>query len=143
MIEGLISGKLYGRAEQRTGRSGRSYTTAKVRAATGEADAVFVNVVAFSESAQAGLLALDDGDAVAMAGTLTPKAWIDREQQPRPALDMVVAQVLTAYHLKRKRSAVAPECQHSPTSAGKDRPAPTGGDDLGRNDDEWLRGGQA
>lgn len=147
MIEGLVSGKLHGRPEQRTGKSGKAFTVAKVRAAVaGDGEAVFVNVVAFSESAQAALLALGDGDAVALAGTLTPKAWTDREGTARPALDMVAAQVLTAYHVKRKREAVAAGGEQRQQQARQDqqqRPQDQGPGDFGPEDDEWLRGGPA
>ena len=107
MIEALITGKLHQRAEERTSKGGRPFVTAKVRAAVGEAEGVFVNVVAFSESAGAALLALDAGDSLAMAGTLKPGAWIDREGNARPGLDLVAAQVMTLYGLKRRRAAAA------------------------------------
>ncbi|WP_157270747.1 single-stranded DNA-binding protein [Azohydromonas aeria] len=106
MIEGLIAGKVYGRPEQRVGNnSGKPFVTAKVRAATAGGETLFVNVLAFDAGAQAALLALGDGDAVSLAGTLTPKVWTDREGQARPSLDMVASQVLTAYQVKRKRDA--------------------------------------
>jgi single-stranded DNA-binding protein len=63
----------------------------------------------------AALLALGDGDSVALAGSLTPKVWTDREGNSRPALDLVAHQVLTAYHVTRKRKAVRPpEQAHRP-----------------------------
>jgi single-stranded DNA-binding protein len=107
MIEGLVSGKVYGRPEQRVGNnSGKPFVTAKVRAATAGGETLFVNVLAFDATAQAALLALSDGDAVSLAGTLTPKVWTDREGQARPAMDMIASGVLTAYQVKRKRDAV-------------------------------------
>lgn len=105
MIEALIGGKLHGTAQHKTGKTGRAFVTAKVRAHSGEGD-VFVNVVAFSESAGEALLALGDGEAVSVAGTVKPSAWIDRDGQARPSLDMVAAQVLTVYHVNRKRKAL-------------------------------------
>ena len=62
-----------------------------------------MRLTAFSGSACAALLALDDGDAV--AGTLKDGAWVDRDGAARPNLDMVVAQVLTAYHVQRRHQA--------------------------------------
>ncbi|NML18126.1 single-stranded DNA-binding protein [Azohydromonas caseinilytica] len=126
MIEGLVSGKVYGRPEQRVGtNSGKPFATAKVRAATSNGETLFVNVLAFDATAQAALLALSDGDAVSLAGTLTPKVWTDREGQARPALDMVASQVLTAYQVKRKRDAVSstdrPLGQKLPASQDDDR----------------------
>ena len=122
MIEALITGKLHQRAEERTGKTGRQFVTAKVRTAAGEDAALFVNVVAFSESACAALLALDVGDSLAMAGTLKPSAWIDREGNARPGLDLVAAQVLTLYGLKRRRAAAGePEGQEHPEKARQGR----------------------
>ncbi|MBB5467250.1 single-stranded DNA-binding protein [Paraburkholderia sp. CI2] len=105
MIDGLIAGKLYGTAQTRTGQSGKAFVTAKVRAAVGDGETLFVNVITFSDTAAAALLALEDGDAVALAGTLSPKVWTDKHGEARPALDMVAHAVLTAYHVRRKRRA--------------------------------------
>src|SRR5579871_4169115 len=75
MVDGLVSGKLYGTATSRTSQNGKQFVTAKVRAAVGDGEALFVNVIAFSTTAGEALLALADGDSVALAGTLTPKAY--------------------------------------------------------------------
>ncbi|SOY48372.1 single-stranded DNA-binding protein [Cupriavidus taiwanensis] len=109
MIDGLIGGKVFGKPGERTGQSGKRFVTAKVRAAGGDGESLFVNVIAFSDSARAALLALDDGDSVALSGSLTPKVWTDKNGETRPALDMVAHAVLTAYHVKRKRQAVQPQ----------------------------------
>jgi len=110
VIDGLVGGKLYGKAERRTGaQSGKPFVVAKVRAATGAGESLFVNCIAFTESAGAALLALEDGDSVALTGTVNPKPWLDREGTPRVALDMTVSAVLTAYTVKKKRAALAPE----------------------------------
>jgi single-stranded DNA-binding protein len=137
MIEGLVSGKVYGRPEQRVGNnSGKPFVTAKVRAATAGGETLFVNVLAFDATAQAALLALSDGDAVSLAGTLTPKVWMDREGQARPALDMIISQVLTVYQVKRKRDAVGGAEQplrqaHAPARQGSHRaPVPAAGPDA-------------
>ena len=107
MIEALISGKLLGQPSVKMAKTGKPFVTAKVRVHAGDSD-VFVNVIAFSESACKALLALESGDSVSLAGSLTPKAWTDREGVVRPALDLVASQVLTAYHVARKRKAVEP-----------------------------------
>ena len=73
MIDAIVSGKVYGKPAQRNSKTGAAFTVAKLRVATSASESLFVNVIAFSESAQAALLALDDGDAAALAGTLTPR----------------------------------------------------------------------
>lgn len=106
MIDALIAGKLHGQPAQRTSKTGKPFVTAKVRTHVGDAD-VFVNVITFSETSKAALLALSDGDSVALSGALKPSAWTDREGNARPSLDMTVSAVLTAYHVTKKRKAIA------------------------------------
>lgn len=105
MVEGLIAGTLVGLAETRQGKNGSSFALAKVKATTGDGESLIVNVIAFATEASATLMALDDGDAVALAGALTPKVWTDKQGNTRPALDMVATQVLTAYQAGQKRDA--------------------------------------
>lgn len=106
MIDGLIGGKLYGQPTERTSKTGKPFAIAKVRAAAGDGESLFVNVIAFDDAPVAALLGLSDGDSVALSGSLTPKVWTDKEGNTRPSLDMVAHQVLTAYHVKRKRAAM-------------------------------------
>ncbi len=136
-IEALILGKLHQRPEQRSSKSGRPFVTAKVRAAMAEGESVFVNVIAFSESAGAALLALEVGDAVALAGTLKPGAWVDRDGNARPSVDMVASKVLTVYGLRKKRDT----CAQAAARLQAHEPA-TASEDFGQ-DDAWLKGGAA
>ena len=138
MIEAIITGKLHQRAEERTSKGGRPFVTAKVRTAAGEADSLFVNVVAFSESACAALLALDVGDSLAVAGTLKAGAWIDRDGNARPSLDLVAAQVLTLYGMKRRRAAAGGDAMVSPKVAGETAHRQHDPEDFGPQD--WPGG---
>jgi single-stranded DNA-binding protein len=97
MIEGLVAGTLVGLAEQRQGKNGSSYTLAKVKAGSAEDENLIVNVITFSRETGATLMALNEGDAVALTGALTPKVWTDKQGNTRPALDMIASQVLTVY----------------------------------------------
>lgn len=107
MIEGLIAGTLVGLAETRQGKNDTRFALAKVKAIAGDGESLMVNVIAFATEASAALMALDDGDAVALAGALTPKVWTDKQGNTRPALDMVATQVLTVYHAQKKQSEIA------------------------------------
>lgn len=119
MIDALIAGTLHGKPASRTGKNGNPFTVAKVRAPLADGESLFVSVIAFDQATAAALLALDGGDPVALAGTLTPKVWTDKQGEPRPALDMVAHAVVTPYHVTRKRTTM---------KAGK-QPAPDGLDD--------------
>ena len=105
MIDGLIGGKLHGKPVQRTGQSGKQFVTAKVRTPTTAGDTLFVNVITFSESVGAILLALEDGDSVCLSGALTPKVWTDSKGESRPVLDMVAHAAISSYNVTRKRQA--------------------------------------
>ena len=110
MIDAILSGRIYGTpAEKTSGKTGKRFVTAKVRAAAGDGESLFVNVIAFDGSVCAGLLALGDGDSVSLSGALTPKVWTDRDGHTRPALDLVAHGLLTSYHVTRKRKAMQPE----------------------------------
>ena len=49
MIDGLISGKLHGTPTERISKTGKPFALAKVRAAAGDGEILFVNVIAFDE----------------------------------------------------------------------------------------------
>jgi hypothetical protein len=104
VINGLISGKLVGLAEIREGKNASKYVIAKVRATGGDGEAIVVNAIAFASEACAALMGLDDGDSVALCGGLTPKVWIDKNGIAKPALDMVVSNVMTVYQAGLKQS---------------------------------------
>ncbi|MBV7541909.1 single-stranded DNA-binding protein [Acidovorax sp. sic0104] len=95
MIDGLVAGRLYGDPEQRTDKAGKLFSVARVRAATADGETLFVNVIAFDGGVRAALHRLHDGDALALAGSLAPKVWTDKQGNARPALDMVAHRVVT------------------------------------------------
>jgi hypothetical protein len=67
MITALISGSLFRNPECRTSKSGKVFATATLRINDGDGSQ-YVHVVAFSESAQAELLRLKDGDCFFRTG---------------------------------------------------------------------------
>ena len=96
MIDGLIAGRLMGDASRRVDKTGRTYVVARVLARNKADEEFIVNVIAFDDAPCEALLALTDGDALCLAGSLTPKVWTDKQGNARPSLDMVVTRVLTA-----------------------------------------------
>ena len=108
MIDALIGGKVFGTPTKRTGASGKPFVVAKVRTPMADGETVFVSVIAFNEDVGCALLALSDGDSVALSGALTPKVWQPANGAPKPALDLVAHAVVTTYHVQRKRQAMQP-----------------------------------
>jgi hypothetical protein len=98
MIEGLVAGHIWGEPEKRVGKNNSLFVVAKVRAQGSQPELVIVNVIAFDPVACKALLALRDGDAVSLGGSLLPKVWIDKQGVSRAALDMIASRVLTLGH---------------------------------------------
>lgn len=96
MIEALVAGRLHGDPVQRIDKAGKAFSVARLRASAAEGDTFLVNVIAFDAAVRTALHRLRDGDALALAGSVTPKVWLDKQGNPRPALDMVAHRVLSA-----------------------------------------------
>lgn len=106
MIDALIAGRIHGKPGQRTSSNGNPFATAKLRVSVRTGETYFVNVIAFAEQAISALLALSDGDSVALAGELTPKVYTPANGDPRASLDLLTHAVLTEYHVIRRRQAM-------------------------------------
>ena len=107
MIDALIGGRLYGKPQSRTSKNGNPFATAKVRTPMANGESAFVNVIAFSDSTRAALLALVEGVFFALAGKLKVSVYTDKDGQSRPSLDLTAFAVLTEYDVQCKRQAVA------------------------------------
>ncbi len=139
MIDALVRAKIYQPARERlAAATGRPFVTGKALASVGEGASVFVNLVAFDETACAALMALDAGDAVALAGTLKPGAWLDREGNARPAVDMVVQAVVSPYAARRKQAALQAAVATTVPGAASAMPAPARPPGMDHEDDAWL-----
>jgi single-stranded DNA-binding protein len=107
VIDALIAGRLYGKPQGRTSKNGKAFATAKLRAAMANGETAFVNVIAFSDTAKAALLALVDGDSTAISGELKVSVYQAADGTTRPSLDLVAHAVVSAYDVQRKRKAAA------------------------------------
>jgi len=123
MIDALISGHLHGAPKARTSQAGKPFATCTVRTTTRDGATVFVNVIAFAESAVTALLALCAGDAVALSGEATLKVYTPPGGEPRPSLDLLAHRVLSAYHVSKTRRAVQ-DGNAPPPPTRDDGPAP-------------------
>jgi hypothetical protein len=102
MIDGLVAGRLMGDASRRIDKAGRTYIVARVLARNRADEEFIVNVIAFDDAPGAALLALADGDALTLAGALTPKVWVDKQGVHRPSLDLIATRVLSAQDAGRQ-----------------------------------------
>ena len=107
MIDVLLAGTLHAAPERKTSQSGREFVTAKLRAAAHNGETVFVSVVAFDAAVGEALLSMGAGESVAIVGSVTPKAWLTQQGEPRCGLDMVAHALLTVHHVQRRREAAS------------------------------------
>ena len=78
--------------ETRTGKSGKPFTTAKLRIDTGEEQSTWASVIAFANEAER-LARLGDGDAVSLSGTAKLQAYIAKSGEPKASLSITVDEV--------------------------------------------------
>jgi hypothetical protein len=99
MIYALVSGALFKASEARTSKAGKPFVTATIRAKDGETT-LWWKVVAFSESAQAELMRLGDGDAVRQVELYTPDGG-----ETKLSLSIVADRVLALRQPPKERKA--------------------------------------
>jgi|GEM_PF-1055849 single-stranded DNA-binding protein len=115
MISALITGTLFRTPEQRESKSGKFFTKACLKIASGETSQ-FVSLIAFGESAQAGLLSLHDGDALSAQGTLKCELYEASDGSKKLSLNLTVSQILPLKQPARERKQKA---EAQPAKPGK------------------------
>jgi Single-strand binding protein family len=88
----LISGQLYRAPEHRVSKAGKPFVTATLKAKDGDESQGW-KILAFSESIQAELLHLQDGDAISAQGAFKAELY-DRDGEKRLSLSIVADNVL-------------------------------------------------
>jgi len=101
MIECLATCLLMGKAEVHPAADGRRIVSARMRVQV-EGDWVLGNVVTTTNQAGDALLALRDGEAIALAGSLLPTAWVDDDGGPRIILKVIAHTALTVRHARMR-----------------------------------------
>ncbi len=132
-IDALLTGKLMNQPTQRTSKNGNPFTVCRIRVAgagAGESDSLLANCIAFAEPAQAALLALAPGEAVAVAGSLKVGTWTTNDGTTKPSLDVTASAVLSTYAIAKRRKAAQPEQdgrqEQRPSHAAWQAAAPAG-----------------
>ncbi len=134
MIATLISGTLFRNPECRTSKSGKQFVTATVRLKDGEGSQ-YVRVVAFSESGQAELLRLRDGDSLSAQGQFKAEIYAKDGGEPKLSLSIIADQILALRQLPKDRQAKAPVPPRKDTRPRQERCAGQWAPGAGPNDD--------
>jgi single-stranded DNA-binding protein len=94
MAHVLVTGALFKAPEQRTSKAGKPFVTATIKAKDGDS-AQWWRVIAFSESAQAELMRLTDGDALSVQGGLKVEMYAKDGGEPKLSLSIIG---ITSWH---------------------------------------------
>jgi single-stranded DNA-binding protein len=108
VIDALIHGRIYGKPQSRTGKSGTTrFVTANVRVPMADGESVFANVICFAAPVGNTLLALDDGASVSVSGELKVSTYVAKDGTTKSNINVTAHELLTPYHVQRRRKAVA------------------------------------
>ena len=122
MIRALVSGVLYEAPKVHTGKSGKPFTTAKVRADGKDGATVWCSIIAFNAEGER-LATLQQGAALSVSGRAEVSAWSDKQGEPKAGLSLMVDELAT---LKAKPK--PPGEARQPSRRPARHPAPTGAD---------------
>ena len=89
MIRALLSGVLHCDPQTRTSRGGQPFTTAKLRADTGDGNTVWVRLIGFGQEGER-LATLKAGAAVSVSGRAKLSSWLSKDGSPAGGLDVTV-----------------------------------------------------
>lgn len=103
MIEAMITGKLVADPVQRTAANGNAFWTATARVPAG-ADAVFVGITAFDETAAARLARLAKGSAVTAVGELQATSWTGKDGTERKGWRLTAHELLSVAQARGRRN---------------------------------------
>ena len=107
MIRCLLSGVLHCDPQTRVSRGGQPFTTAKLRADTGDGNTVWCSVIGFGDVGER-LAALKAGTAISVSGRAKLSSWLGKSGEPAAGLDLVVDELIT---LRGKPKAQGQEAQ--------------------------------
>lgn len=102
MIESIVSGRLSDRPHQRTDTTGRPFVTATVRVLTGDENQPYrhVKVNAYGDKPKMALLGLEEGEAMAVTGTLSVWTAVNSEGTITPRFCITAVRVMSLYRAK-------------------------------------------
>jgi single-stranded DNA-binding protein len=103
----IVTGALYRAPEQRTSKAGKPFVTATIRAKDGEA-LQWWRVTVFSETAQAEIMRLAEGDSLAVQGSFKTELYTPDGGETKLSLSIIADRVLALRQPPKERKAKTP-----------------------------------
>jgi single-stranded DNA-binding protein len=132
----LVSGALFRAPEQKTSKSGKPFVVATIRVKDRE-DWQWWRVTVFSESAQAELLRLSEGDSVSAQGAMTAGLYLKDNGETKLTFSLVADQVMALRPAPAERKPAKPKPEPAPPDprSRQERCAGSWAPGSGPNDD--------
>ena len=102
MTAALVTGTLFRAPEQRTSKAGKPFTVTTIKAKDGDAFQWW-RVTAFSESAQAELLRLGEGESVSVQGNFKAELYLHDDGETKLSLSIIADHVLAMRPAPKER----------------------------------------
>lgn len=99
----LISGVLHKTAEEKTTKAGKPYRVASIRVKDGD-EMTWWRITVFSESAQAELKRLEEGEVLAVQGPFKTSTYVDKNGETKVGYSMTVDNVLAVKQPRKPKS---------------------------------------
>jgi len=116
----LVTGTLFRAPEQRTSKAGKLYVAATIKAKDGDTFQ-FWRVTAFSDSVQAKLMRLGDGDAASVQGALKAELYAKDGGEHKLSLSIIAEHVLALRQPWKPREPDSDRTPPRERPAGADR----------------------
>jgi len=94
MIRALVSGVLHCDPQTRVSRGGQPFTTARMKADTGDGNTTWCSLIAFGQEGER-LAMLKAGAAVSVSGRCKLSSWIGKSGEPAAGLDLTIDELAT------------------------------------------------
>ena len=107
----LVTGSLWKPPEQKTSKAGKPFVTATICAKDGEA-LQWWRVTVFSESAQAEIMRLAEGDSLAVQGSFRAELYTPDGGVPKVSLSIVADRVLALRQPPKERKSPQRDAAH-------------------------------
>lgn len=93
MIHALILGTLYGDPQQRTGKSGKLFTTARLKTVGKDGQPIWINLIAFNDAGDR-LAAMSANAPLSVTGQADISAWIGKDGTPAAGLSLTIEEMI-------------------------------------------------
>ncbi len=132
MLDCLASGKLIRDPSLKTSQAGKPYCNFLIAVPVNDGDPVVMTGICFGDIAEK-VGRLKKGDALCVAGSLSPSSWVDKNTgEEKSGWSITANQTLSAYDIKKRRpKAETPEHSGAYSPPGQYSSEPEFDDPIG------------